>query len=87
MKLLFNLIDAGRGMTDAAGKCGHDEELSEWTKSLKQIKNHFNVTSERIQEARAAQNKVAELKIKKKEEALDKKRKKEAEDLKKELGY
>jgi hypothetical protein len=86
-KLLISLIDAGKGMTDAAGKCGHDDELSEWDKSLKQVKKHFGVTSERVQEARKTINDAKELKIKKKEEALELKRKKEAEDLKKELGY
>lgn len=86
-KLLIRLIDAGKGMTDAAGKCSHDEELTEWDKTLKQVEKHFGVTSEGIKEARRMINKAKELKIKKKEEALELKRKKEAEELKRELGY
>ena len=86
-KLLIQLIEAGEGMTDAAETCGHEEALEDWNKTVLKVEKLFGVTPEGIKETRRMIEKAKEAKYKGKEEAFEKKRKKEAEDLKKELGY
>ena len=86
-KLLINLIESGGEMTDAAGKCGHDDVVKNWNKTVLKVEKLFGVTPEGIKEVRRMQNEARKAKYKRKEEALEKKRKREAEELKKELGY
>jgi hypothetical protein len=48
-KFIIELISNGRGLEDAAGKCGHDEELADWKKSVKTIMKSLNITNTEIE--------------------------------------
>ena len=47
-KTLIELIVNGRGLEDAAETCGHDEELSDWQKSVKSIMKKYKITESDI---------------------------------------
>ena len=47
-KIIIELISHGRGLEDAAGKCGHDEELADWKKSVKTIMKSLHITNAEI---------------------------------------
>ena len=75
-KLIFQLIDAGEDLTDAAETCGHDEALADWERIVKKAKKTIGYDGI-ARTANAELQSARHEKQKKKDEAADKKRRAE----------
>jgi hypothetical protein len=82
---IYELIEAGGQLTDAAETCGHDDELYNWNKTVKFIKKKFPIDPNVQKEYKLQRVKLAEEKRIKKEKVLEAQRLKEHEEIQQQI--